>query len=185
MKDRQLLEILKNDPERGMEKLIARDGGIVTAAVKSRLFSGAFCESDVEDCVADTFSEFYCSLSKLDPKKGSVRAWLCLIARRNATDRLRQYYQEKGTAPLDDTKTQFPDNFSLEIDFEDRMQRARVLEAIKALGEPDRSILVRKYYFAQSSKQIAAALHLTISNVDTRAHRAIQKLKKELGVDDE
>ena len=36
-------------------------------------------------------------------------------------------------------------------------------------------------YDVQIAKRIAADLGLTVSNVDTRAHRAVEKLKKEFG----
>ena len=51
------------------------------------------------------------------------------------------------------------------------------------LSKPDREIIVRKFILGQSSKEIAAILGLSVSNVDTRTHRAIKKLKKELGDD--
>lgn len=45
----------------------------------------------------------------------------------------------------------------------------------------DSSIIIRKYYFGESSKKIADALNLTVSNVDTRMHRALNKLRKLFG----
>ena len=59
--------------------------------------------------------------------------------------------------------------------------REALLREIKALGEPDSTILLRKYYFSESSREIAAALNLTVSSVDTRTHRAIQKLRSIFG----
>ena len=76
------------------------------------------------------------------------------------------------------------DAASLEGDFEDRERRRELIEAVKALKDPDREIIVRKYYLAQSSADIASALGLTVSNVDVRAHRAIHKLRKRFGGDD-
>ena len=73
------------------------------------------------------------------------------------------------------------DDFSLEGDFEDRETRRALMDAIRSLGHPDRDILVRKFYLGQSSREIALALNLTVSNVDTRTHRAIQTLRDRLG----
>ena len=56
-----------------------------------------------------------------------------------------------------------------------------LMGAVKALGEPDCEIILRKFYLSQSSKEIAERLNMTVSNVDTRTHRAIKRLRNELG----
>ena len=59
--------------------------------------------------------------------------------------------------------------------------RKQVLQEVKNLGEPDTTIIIKKYYLNKSSKQIAKDLGMTVGNVDTRTHRAISKLKKVFG----
>lgn len=184
MQDEKLLKKLHTDPEHGMRTLINLYAGLVYAVVRSKLRSPDFGETDVESCAADTFSEFYCDLDKYDPSQGSIRSWLCVIARNNALDHLRRHYRDSGLVSLDDgSLPQQADDFSLEGDFEDRAMRAALIQAIRELGQPDRQILMRKYYLGQTSKQIADTLHMSVSNVDTRTHRAIQKLRKQFGGD--
>ena len=55
-----------------------------------------------------------------------------------------------------------------------------VLEAVEELGEPDREIMLRKFYLGEPSAQIAARLGMTAGGVDTRTHRAVEKLRKKL-----
>ena len=179
MGDEALLALLRRDPQRGMEALIDAYGGLLYAVVKGRLRSPAFGPADVEACVADSFSEFYCDLDRYDSGRGSLRAWLCVIARHNALDRLRSSRRAGQTVPLEDVSV--ADDFSLETDLEERELRAALAAAVRALGQPDREILVRKYWLGQSSREIADALGLTVSNVDTRAHRAIMKLRDRFG----
>ena len=87
------------------------------------------------------------------------------------------------TASLDaeDFPMEIPegDDFTEEVAKRDLL--VRIWREIYAMGQPDREILVRKYYLGQSSKQIAADMHMTVSNVDTRAHRAIRKLRTKFG----
>ena len=73
--------------------------------------------------------------------------------------------------------------FSLSPDREtaDRAERLAFIEAVEALGKPDGEIIVRKYYLGQSSREIAERLHMTVSVVDTRTHRAIKRLKRIMG----
>jgi RNA polymerase sigma-70 factor (ECF subfamily) len=49
------------------------------------------------------------------------------------------------------------------------------------LGEPDREIIIRKYYFGQKSKEIAGVLNLRENTVDKKISRGLKKLKILLG----
>ncbi|WP_434309701.1 RNA polymerase sigma factor [Hominifimenecus sp. rT4P-3] len=180
MQDQDLLELLRRTPEPAISTLMERYGGLVYAVVRRKLPEGVFCAADVEGCVADTFSEFYLDLDRYAPEKGSIRSWLCVIARNNALDLVRRRYREANILPLDERMMAENKESLLEGDWEERELRGRTLTAVKELGEPDREILLRKFYLGESSKEIAARLGLTAVNVDTRTHRAIGKLRKKL-----
>ena len=183
MQDDELMNILKTDPNTGMTLLLTQYAGLVYSIVKHKLAGQHFCDADIEHCVADTFSEFYCDLDKFQKSSGSIRAWLCVIARNNAFDRLRRYKKEAGTLSLDAEGIIEPrdDTFSVEEALITREFKEELIREIKALGEPDSTILLRKYFLSESSKEIAASLDLTVSTVDTRTHRAIQKLRSIFG----
>lgn len=158
MSDDELLDLLRRDPEKGLKALIAKFGGLVYTVVRRNL-PEAFCAADIEACAADVFAEAYLDLEKFDPTKACLKAWICVIARHNAADLARR------------------SNIALPLDEEREMRRA-VLSEIKSLGEPDREILLRKIYLGESSKETAARLKMSVSNVDTRTSRAIEKLRK-------
>lgn len=183
MQDDELINILKTDPNTGMTLLLKQYAGLIYSVVRHKLAGQTFCDADIEHCVADTFSEFYFDLDNFQNAAGSIRAWLCVIARNNAYDRLRRYKKEAGTLSLDAEVIAEPwdDTFSVEEALVTKEFREELLREIKALGEPDSTILLRKYYLSESSKEIAANLNLTVSAVDTRAHRAIQKLRNLFG----
>lgn len=175
MRDELLVERLKRSPEQGMKQLIDKYGGTVRALVKGRLMPQSFSEADIDECTADTFSDFYLSLDRCDLSKGSVKAYLCVIARNKAADRLRSYYRNLSVVPLEENDAVF------ELDLEDKEMRARLIEAVKELPTPDREIIIRKFFYLQSSREIADALDMSVSNVDTRTHRALGKLRVSLG----
>lgn len=182
MDDKRLLTLLGDDPSKGMERLISCYAGLIYAVVRGRLAGCGCPSSDVEDCVADTFSEFYASMPKFDPERSSIKAYLCAVARNNASDILRKRGKQAGDISLDDELLfEMADESTPEGDLARREQNKRIIEAVKSLGHPDTDIIFRKYYYGESSKEIAKALGLTVSNVDTRAHRALNKLKKLLG----
>ena len=114
MRDELLVERLKRSPEQGMKQLIDKYGGTVRALVKGRLMPQSFSEADIDECTADTFSDFYLSLDRCDLSKGSVKAYLCVIARNKAADRLRSYYRNLSVVPLEENDAVF------ELDLEDK-----------------------------------------------------------------
>lgn len=180
MGDQELLDLLRRAPEQGMKALMERYGGLVYAVSKGRLPQDVFCAADVEGCAADAFSEFYLGLDRYSPEKGSIRAWLCVIARRNALDLVRRRYRERKVLRLDEELDAAGPETVLESDLEERELRRVVLEAVGELGEPDREIILRKFYLGEPSKEIAGRLEMTAGNVDTRAHRAVGKLREKL-----
>lgn len=181
MTDRGRIALLRRDPDAGMERILKEYAGLIYAVVRGKLSVPPFCEADIEGCVADTFSEFYGDLEDYDPDRGSIKAWLCVIARHNATDRLRRYQREQGNLSLEDGEAQYAEDYSLEADLEEAETRRALFAAVCALGEPDREILTRKFYLGEPSESIARRLGLTVTAVDTRTHRAIQKLREKFG----
>ena len=182
MEDKKLLRLLHKDPNAGMEELLNQYTGLVYTVVKGRL-NGYYClSSDIEDCVADVFCKFYTELAGYDPKISSIGSYLCVIARNHAINLARKRSLEGGIS-LDDERSPLPASDDLTIDSElaDKELRREVFRAIEDLGEPDSSIIFRKYCYGESSKEIAKATGLSVSNVDTRAHRALKRLRKMFG----
>ena len=183
MEDSKLLRLLHKDPSVGIEQLMNQYAGLVYAVVKGKLSESYHVSTDIEDCVADVFSEFYTKLEMYDPTISSIKSYLCVLARYRATDMIRKRERQRGDVSLDDEEIllQIADDFTVEDNLTEDELRREVLSAVKALGEPDSSIIIRKYYFGESSKEIADVLKLTVSSVDTRAHRALNKLRKLFG----
>ena len=144
--------------------------------------TGDLPQADVDSCAADTFSEFYIHLDRYDPSRCSVKTWLCVIAKNVSSNSCRKALKERPGLSADLSETlDAADDFSLEGEFISKEERRDLIEAVNRLNEPDRQIIVRKYYLGQSTKQVAEKLGLTVSNVDTRTHRAVKKLKTLFG----
>ena len=182
MEDKKLLRLLHKDPNTGMEQLLKQYTGLVYAVVKSKLDGSYYVSSDIEDCVAEIFSKFYTELADYDPAMSSIKSYLCVIARNHAINVAKKRRLEGGIS-LDDDQLplQVADDVMIDSELADEDLRCEVLRAIEELGEPDSSIIFRKYYYGESSKEIARATGLSVSNVDTRTHRALNKLRKMFG----
>lgn len=185
MNDEKLAKLLLSDPDRGMKKLIDEYGGLVSAVIAGKLRSARFCVQDAEDCAAETFFEFWRGFEKAPCPGSGIRARLCVIAKRNALDRVRRLYRQPDTLSADDENAaELAADYSLEGEFEKKEERRELIDAVTALGPPDSEIIIRRYYLGQSSKETAEELGMSVSNVDTRAHRAIKKLRSTLGGND-
>ena len=105
-----------------------------------------------------------------------------MLARNHAINiaKKRNFFQHVS---LDDEQSllQIADDLLIDSELAEDELRREVIQAVQNLGEPDSSIIFRKYYYGESSKQIAKALGLSVSNVDTRTHRALNKLRKLFG----
>lgn len=183
MDDFALIELLQNDPEAGLCKLMEQYSALVYAVVRGKL-AGVCPNADIEECTAEAFSEFYRIREDFDPERGSIKALLSSIARRRAVNLYRKAMRER--AHTADTEAEQQASAASPAELASKAEERRMLlQAVAELDEPDREIIVRKYYLAESTKSIAKRLGMKPSAVDTRAHRIVLKLKNKLGGMDE
>lgn len=55
-----------------------------------------------------------------------------------------------------------------------------MIDEINALGEPDSTIIYCKFYYCESSKEIASVTCLTADNVRKRLQRSLRKPESKL-----
>lgn len=176
MDDQALLSLMKAEPDKGIEQFMAQHAGLVYSIVAGRT-GGVASEEDIEECVSDIIYEIYQKVHTIDLKKGSLRAWTSVVARNRAVNLYRKKAAERNrTAPTGElqyvTDTADSEQTVLNAD-----ERKRLLAAVERLGDPDSTIIFRKYYFGQRSREIAEDLGMTASAVDTRLSRAMKKLR--------
>ena len=177
MQEQELFRLIEQDPQQGFTQLMRRYGALAASVARNLMRAGGFGEADVEDVLAESLQELFRNRGQLDLQKGSLKALFCSIVRHKAIDRIRQKREEVSLTELLD----LPDDFCLEEGILEKELKEEVLAAVRSLKEPEREIILRKYYLGQSSKEIAARLKLRPGNVDVRAHRAVQQLRKLLG----
>ncbi|MBQ9543788.1 MAG: sigma-70 family RNA polymerase sigma factor [Clostridia bacterium] len=179
MTDPEILGLLKRSPEDGMKALMRQYTDLLFAVARGRL-AGKGTDQDAEDAVSETFAEFYRSKNRFDPEKGTLKGFLCGVARHKAAKIAKKLLPLSPEEPSEDEA----DDFDLETEFIHRLQKKRLADAIRALGEPDREIIVRKFFFGESSKRIGEKTGLSPGAVDTRTHRALKKLRDTIGKED-
>ena len=110
----------------------------------------------------------------------TLKSFLCVIAKHKSIDLFRKKSKEFRNISVDDEEANvvLSDSINIEEEYIISEQKRMLLDAVNKLGEPDHEIIVRKYYFGESSKQISARLSMTVSAIDTRSSRALVKLRK-------
>lgn len=132
-----------------------------------------------EDLMQETLLRALRSLETYRPE-GKLRAWVFRIAVNLARDWIRRRPREAASS-LDDG----PDCTSLPVLARDvppganldREERRRQVEAAVArLPDPDREVLLMRYYGDMPFKDIAQATGEPLGTVLARAHRSLKKL---------
>lgn len=142
-----------------------------------------FSREDAEECVSDVFAELFCTLDCGHAHNGELSGLVATVAKRRAIDRYRSLAARKRRAPVSLDDADFDEvraDGSIEEDVERAEQRRQLIACVEALGEPDSTIIVQKYYFGRSSREIARMLAMKPSAVRMRCSRALAHLKAAL-----
>lgn len=89
MFDTALLKMIKESSNPGLSHLIDQYTPLVYTIVKSKI-SSVCSEEDIEEIVSDVFIAFYNQIDHVNLSKGSLAAYLTVIAKRKAVDRFRK-----------------------------------------------------------------------------------------------
>ena len=176
--DDELIAEIKNDPSSGMRKLIDAYSPVVFGAVNSRL-CGVCSYDEIEACVSLVFTDFYFNIRKYDSRRCGLRTYLSALARNKAIEEYRRAARRiLRVRQEDDILLELPDSFDMESDAERRISEKRLLRAVDSLGNPDSRIIIRRYFYAQTSAQIAHEMGMSDAAVRKRISRSLTRLRK-------
>ncbi|TCK93214.1 RNA polymerase sigma-70 factor (ECF subfamily) [Natranaerovirga hydrolytica] len=181
MEDIKVLALCKKNPNEGLEHIIDQYTPLIHSIVARKIETVGTLE-DVKECVSDVFVDFYQQLDEINLEKGSIKAYLAMIANHKAIDQYRKMIKKLKKTVSNEDLLEFEDiHTNTEQSVLDKEERALLLQAIDGLGEPDKEIFIRKYYLRQQTKEIANILQLKDNTVDKKVSRGLKKLKILLG----
>jgi len=130
--------------------------------------------SAAEDVTSQAFERAYRKRTGFSARRGSPEAWLFGIARNAALDELRRRKRHAALdSEPDDVWSPGPDEQA-----ERAFRREEVRQALASLEPRDRDLIALKFAGGLSNAEIARVLRISESNVGTRLHRAVEKLRK-------
>ena len=177
MQEQDLIErIARHDPK-SAEELLQHYGPLMQYVIRPIVAD----ERDREECVSESVLRVLDKIHLYDPARGSWTGWITAVTRSVALNKRRQ-----GNAPLA-VEDISPDTPSLAPTPEEQMlkmeQRKELQDALSQLSQGDRLIFYRKYYYLQSTAQIASETGMTERAVEGRLYRIKKRLRKLLGGD--
>lgn len=176
MREEAIVTAISNRDEDAMNDVIDKYSRLLWP-IASAVLRNVGSVQDAEEVVADAFIFLWEHPEKFDPKRGSLKTMLCVVARSRAIDRYRELTR-RNTVPLEETV--LADRFGLQEQLMQEETRRELLAAVNALGEPGREILVRRYYYDQKPREIALALGMTVKQVDNSLYRSKRSLREAL-----
>lgn len=176
MKDETIIAAIGRRDENAINEVIEKYARLLWP-IADAVLKNVGSVQDVEECVADVFIYLWEHPEKYSPQRGKLKSFLCILTRSRAIDRYRELTRAK-TVPLEETI--LAERIGMQEQLMKAETRRELLAAVSALGEPEREILVRRYYYNQKPRQIALALGLAVKQVDNALYRTKRDLRQKL-----
>lgn len=172
MNDQKLASRLKKHDEKALEAIMKKYTPLISTIIYN-VSSGMLSVADLEETVADVFITLWKNTDKVECD--TLKGYLCCIAKSRAKNKIRDLSK---TETVDISDVIVIDDFRLDKIVENKDTSKILIETVNDLGEPDNEIILRHYYYYQSSTQIAEAMGLNNNTVKSRIRRAKDKIKE-------
>lgn len=174
MQENTVERLLLEKNEQGMDALLLHYGPLMRYIIAPILQN----PQDREDCLSEVSMRVWEKIGQFDGEKGSFHAWLTAITRNTALNHARKASGSSAEELSESTP-------SPELSPEETLLKKERQEALKTalsrLSYKDRLLFYRKYYYRQSTAQIAAELGMTERAVEGKLYRLKKQLRKSLG----
>jgi RNA polymerase sigma-70 factor (ECF subfamily) len=168
MPSHRLLQRLAAGDAGALAEFFDRHAGLVNALALRILRDGA----DAEDVVQEVFLQAWRQAERFDPRRGTIEAWLCTIARTRALDRLRRKASRReDPAEAAPAPTLGPRP----------VETLAVRDALRSLSPDQRHALELAYYEGLTQSEIAARLQVPLGTIKTRIRTGLMRLRAALG----
>ena len=171
MTETTALRNLKKGDQEALAWFIHKYNPYVTTVVYN-IIGNSMDQSDIEEVVSDVFVALWQNAEKIH----SPRGFLGTTARNRAKNKARELML---TLPLEDAVIVI-DELNPEAQIEKRELSAAVKRAVLKMGQPEKEIFLRFYYYYQTLEEISEDMKIPLSTVKTKLRRGRIKLKQTL-----
>lgn len=170
--DLRLVTALQENDEKAWTYLYETYSGHIGAAIKKVVKNACI----TEDVIQLTYMKLWSVIKQFDPSKGSLSAWITVVAKNQAIDvtRSRNYKKAKITTSLmeGDEEAASLKVTTVNISLIDVWDHLKILE-------PPEAMLVRMiYYNGHTQEEAAKAMAMPLGTVKSKLRRAMKRLRK-------
>lgn len=180
MKDEAIVSLIFEKNELGISKLADKYERLLIHIAAGILGKRS---RDIEECVNDTYLKLWNHIERYDMDKASLKTYLKVIIRNTAINKLRDLSKREERELPDDisdiAKSYIDHSQNVEGKISSKENIEQLNKIIGRLNERDRELVIRRYFYLQSSKDIAAAMNMTVTAIDSRLSRLRNKMKQE------
>ncbi|MCI0621799.1 MAG: sigma-70 family RNA polymerase sigma factor [Acidobacteria bacterium] len=145
--------------------------------------------ADADEIAVDVYAQVWRTAGRFDPKRAPASAWLLLLTRSRALDRLRSAGNRARQLeqPVDVTsQSQFHSTSDVsrairscnpEVSLSIRQQKERVQAAIRRLPTNQRKTIELAFFAGYTHCELAAVLRLPLGTVKTHVRSALSQLR--------
>lgn len=177
MLEREIITLLMRQDPQGAEALLSHYGPLMKYVIAPIVSN----EQDQEECLSEAVIRVLDKIHLYDPERGSWTAWITAVTRSVALNKVRaakNRFEAETLTPETPSPEPTPEEQILQ-----RERRVELQNAISQLSPKDRLIFYRKYYYLQTTAQIASETGMTERAVEGRLYRTKKRLRKLLGGD--
>ena len=139
--------------------------------------------ADAEDVVQEVFAQVWSQAGRYDASRGAVAAWMLILTRSRAIDRLRaKRSRPEAAGDANAAETVVDSAVAQDLELLSGEQVSRLQQALKELPDAQRTALELAYYEGLTHVEVAARLAEPLGTVKTRIRQAVMKLRESLAV---
>ena len=130
-----------------------------------------------EDLAQDAIALAIEKIDRYDPSKGNIKSWLYRLIQNVCFDELRRL-KKLDTTPLSIHDFHLADEKNYCSIEEHRQQLRKIRKALRLLNERDRKIIVARFLFSLSGREVADLLGIPESQINVYVRRAKHRLEQ-------
>ncbi|WP_303837543.1 RNA polymerase sigma factor [Ruminococcus flavefaciens] len=177
MTDNDILSLMREAPPQGQKAFFDKYYRYVYTIVQ-RILRGFGSPDDCDECTIDVFASLMMKLKNIEID--SLSSYVGAAARNAAISMRRKLASKTGlNVSIDDENmAEISEDMDIETEAEENELSEQLLRCVSDLGYPDSVIIIQKYYYNRSSKEIAEMTGMNAASVRVRCGRAMKRLKK-------
>lgn len=177
--DQDIIDLLAAKDQRGIERIAERYERLIRYIAATILGDR---KTEVEECVNDVYLKLWEHGIQYDQTKASFKTYLKAVTRNTALNHLRRLHrleELEGMDEADTLRSEYIDYYNSpeqKMIFEEEVQALN--RVLKSLKKKDRELVLRRFYYLQSTEQIARGMGMSRNAVDSKMSRLRKKIRK-------